>query len=335
MMNSITLAHGNGGRLSQELIAGVFKPAFANPLLMEGHDAARFQIQSAGLAFTTDSFVVKPLFFPGGDIGRLAVCGTVNDLAVSGAIPMYLSAAFIIEAGFLLSDLQKIVASMAAAASEAGVHIITGDTKVVEKGAADGIFINTAGVGRLLDKSSICPGNAAPGQEVIISGSIGDHSLAIMGERYGLKLPENLVSDCVPLNGLINNLLHEVPQVAVLRDPTRGGLAAVLNEIASQANVGILLNEASIPVKPEVRAACRLLGYDPLYLANEGKVVVFVESVYRDKVLSALRSHPLGRDSQVIGQVTETHKGIVALRTEIGGIRLVDTLVDEQLPRIC
>lgn len=335
MMEKITMAHGNGGKLSQELIATIFKPAFSNPLLMQGHDAARFNIKTAGLAFTTDAFVVKPLFFPGGDIGRLAVCGTVNDLAVSGARPLYLSAAFVIETGFPLTALRKIVSSMAEAAREAEVLIVTGDTKVVEKGAADGIFITTAGVGRLIDLANINPVNAAPGQDVLISGCLGDHALAVTGERYGLKVSENLVSDCAPLNGLVNELLAEVPQVAVLRDPTRGGLATALNEIAAQAGVGILLDEECIPVKPEVRAVCRILGYDPLYLANEGKVIVFVESIYSEKALSILRSHPLGCDAQVIGRVTGENKGMVCLRTEIGGIRLVDALVDDQLPRIC
>lgn len=335
MNNCITLAHGNGGKYSQELIQSIFHPAFANPILLEGHDAALFPIKAGRMAFTTDSFVVKPLFFAGGDIGRLAVCGTVNDLAVSGAKPLYLSAAFVLEAGFPIADLQRIVQSMASAASEAGVFIITGDTKVVEKNAVDGIFITTAGVGCLPDRVNISPSNVSPGQDIIINGSLGEHAIAVMRERHGLDLPADLTSDCAPLNGMIGQLLESVPQVAMLRDATRGGIATILNEIAIHANIGILLDESSIPVNPAVSAVCRLLGYDPLYLANEGKVIVFVESTYSENVLTILRDHPLGRDAKVIGQVTADHRGLVGLQTKIGGVRLLDMLVDDQLPRIC
>jgi hydrogenase expression/formation protein HypE len=331
----IRLGHGSGGKLSHDLISAILLPAFANTILNEGHDAARFTIQGANLAFTTDSFVVKPLFFPGGDIGRLAVCGTVNDLAVSGAEPLYISASFVLETGFPLADLQKIVNSMAATAREAGVLIVTGDTKVVEKGAVDGIFINTAGLGRLITGVDIKPVNAAPGQDIIVSGSLGEHALAVMRERHGLKFPGEVISDCAPLNSLISELLEAVPQVAVMRDPTRGGLATTLNEIASQANVGILLEEELIPVNPTVYAVCQIFGYDPLYLANEGKLILFVESSFSEKTLATLHRHPLGRGARKIGQVTAEHRGLVGLRTAIGGIRLLDMLADDQLPRIC
>lgn len=331
----ITLSHGNGGRRSHELISSVMRTAFDNPILAEGHDAARFSVGTAKLAFTTDSFVVKPLFFPGGDIGRLAVCGTVNDLAVSGADPLYLSAGFVIEEGFSLAILRTIVGSMAAAAKEAGVSIVTGDTKVVEMGAVDGLFINTAGVGQMRESVSIDPQNVRAGQTIIVSGTLGDHAIAVMRERHGIELPAELCSDCAPLNKLIDNLLRDVPQVVMLRDPTRGGLATTLNEIALQANVGILLDEDSIPVNPAVRTACDILGYDPLYLANEGKFVLIVETSYSDSALVAVKQHPLGREARIIGKVTTEWPGLVGLRTTIGGIRLLDMLVEDQLPRIC
>lgn len=331
----IQLAHGNGGKLSYELIQSVMLPAFANPILSEGHDAAAMTLGGIRMAFTTDSFVVKPLFFPGGDIGKLAVCGTVNDLAVTGARPLYLSAAFVIEEGFFLADLRRIVLSMQAAAQEAGVHIVTGDTKVVEKGAVDGLFINTAGVGAIYDGVAISPRNARPGQAIILSGAIGEHALAVLTERYGLTLPATLQSDCAPLNGLIEELLAAVPQIAVIRDPTRGGVATTLNEIARQANVGILVEESAIPVTAGVQAVCDILGYDPLYLANEGKMLIFVEANNIEKVLEIMRRHLYGRDARCIGKVTAERQGLVGLCTAIGGIRLLDMLAGDQLPRIC
>ncbi len=331
----ILLAHGSGGKLSHDLVARVMLPAFANPALDVLHDGARLEVAGARLAFTTDSFVVKPLFFAGGDIGKLAVCGTVNDLAVSGATPLYLSAGFIIEEGFPVADLRKIVASMKAAAAEAEVTIVTGDTKVVEKGAADGIYINTAGIGAVVAGTDISPLRARPGQDVILSGPLGDHAVAVMAGRHGLKLPAAVTSDCAPLGGLIKDVLAAVPSVAVLRDPTRGGLATTLNEIAVQAGVGIMVDEAAIPVRPEVQAVCDILGFDPLYLANEGKVIIFVESEYSDKLIAAMRSHKYGREALVIGRVTVAPAGQVGLRTGIGGVRLLDMLTGDQLPRIC
>ncbi|MBP2655246.1 MAG: hypE [Firmicutes bacterium] len=331
----ILLAHGNGGKLSHKLVDQLMRPAFSNTALDELHDGAKVTVDRADLAFTTDSYVVKPLFFSGGDIGKLAVCGTVNDLAMSGAQARYLSAGFIIEEGFLYSDLVRIVESMRSAAAEAGVKIVTGDTKVVENGAADGIFINTAGIGVLIEGVSISPIRACPGQNIIVTGFLGDHAIAIMSERYGLSLPVTVTSDCAPLNMMIGELLTEVPEIAVLRDPTRGGLATVLKEIAVQARVGIMVDEATIPVRPEVLAVCNILGFDPLYLANEGKAVIFVEANYTEKALATLRRHAYGSDARVIGQVIATSPGQVGLRTAIGGVRLLDTLANDQLPRIC
>jgi hydrogenase expression/formation protein HypE len=331
----VQLAHGSGGRLSHELMMQVILPAFANDILDELSDGAKIVLPSARLAFSTDSYVVKPLFFAGGDIGKLAVCGTVNDLAVSGATPRYLSAGFIIEEGFPLSDLSRIVQSMRASAGEAGVKIVTGDTKVVEKGAADGIFINTAGVGELIAGVDISPRRVRPGQEIILSGCPGEHSIAIMAGRHGLTLPAALTSDCAPLNGLVKDMLAAAPAVAMLRDPTRGGVATALNEIALQAGVGIVVEEAAVPVRPEVSAVCDLLGFDPLYLANEGKLLAFVEPEDSAGVLTAMRAHSCGRAAVVIGQVTDASPGRVSLRTTIGGLRLLDMLSGDQLPRIC
>lgn len=331
----ILLAHGSGGKLSHELVEGIMVPAFANDILAQMHDAAQFPCQAGRLAFTTDSFVVKPPFFPGGDIGKLAVCGTVNDLAMAGAAPAYLSAAFIIEEGFLTADLRRIAASMGRTAAAAGIKIVTGDTKVVEKGAVDGIYINTAGVGFIPDGVDINPRRARPGQRIILNGYLGDHSLAVMGERHGLTLPEEVVSDCAPLGGLVREILSVAPDVAVLRDPTRGGLATALNEIAQAAGVGILIDETALPIRPAVAAVCDILGLDPLYMANEGKVLVFVENDKAEEVLMAMRRHHLGRDSRIIGEVAATPAGQVGLRTAIGGVRLLDMLVDDQLPRIC
>lgn len=331
----IELAHGSGGKLSHELIQDIMWPAFANDILKEMHDGAQLNIGGCRLAFSTDSYVVKPLFFPGGDIGKLAVCGTVNDVAMNGALPLYLSAGFVLEEGFLLQDLQRILASMRQAAEEAGVHIVTGDTKVVEKGAVDGIYINTAGLGRIMDGVHISGKNAAPGQDIILSGYLGEHALSVMGKRHGLTFPQSVQSDCAPLNGLVAELLTAVPGIAVMRDPTRGGLATALNEIAVQSGTGIMLEEEQIPIPEAVQAACDILGFDPLYLANEGKVIVFVDQKWTSQVLDIMQQHVYGHEARVIGKVVKEACGQVGLRTSIGGIRLLDMLVGDQLPRIC
>ncbi len=331
----ILLGHGSGGRLSHDLIKNIMVAAFANPLLDELHDGARFGIGNTQLAFTTDSYVVKPRFFPGGDIGKLAICGTVNDLAMCGSKPLYLSAGFILEEGLPIAELRQIVESMKTTAQQAGVAIVTGDTKVVERGAVDGIYINTAGIGAMLPQVDITAKRVKPGQAVIVSGDLGDHAIAVMSERHGLTLPAQIVSDCAPLNSLIQELLAEVPAISMLRDPTRGGLATTLNEIASDAGVGIVLEERQLPVKPEVLAVCELLGFDPLYLANEGKVVTFVEKDFSEKVLTIMHRHAVSANARVIGTVTDKTAGQVVLKTLIGGLRLLDMLVGEQLPRIC
>lgn len=335
MQERICLAHGSGGKLSQRLVEEVMQPAFANPILDEMHDGAKVTLGAAKLAFTTDSYVVKPLFFAGGDIGKLAVCGTVNDLAMSGAAARYLSAAFILEEGFPIADLKKIVESMRLAALEAGVSIVTGDTKVVDKGAADGIYINTAGIGERAAGADISPRRVRPGQDVILSGYLGDHAAAVIAGRHGLVLPETIASDCAPLNGLVREMLKAVPGIAALRDPTRGGAAAVLNEIAAQSGTGILLEEEAIPVRPEVAAVCDMLGFDPLYLANEGKLLAFADAADSEKLLAVMRAHPYGKAARVIGKVTDAPKGQVGLSTAIGGVRIVDMPIGEQIPRIC
>lgn len=331
----IQLGHGSGGKLSHDLIKNVIAAEFTNPILDQLHDGAKLKIGGANLAFTTDSYVVKPRFFPGGDLGKLAVCGTVNDLAVSGAEPLYLSAGFVIEEGFPLAELTQIVRSMAEAAKDAGVLIVTGDTKVVEKGAVDGIFINTAGVGQIFAGVDIDVQRVKPGQTVILSGYLGDHSIAVMSERHGLSLPATVKSDCAPLNSLVKTILAADPNTIMLRDPTRGGLATTLNEIAAQAAVGILIEEDTLPIRPEVNAVCDILGFDPLYLANEGKLIAIVESAAAPQVLDAIRAHPLGQDAAIIGQVAAKPAGQVGLLTKIGSVRLLDMLTGEQLPRIC
>lgn len=331
----ILLGHGSGGRLSHELIKNIMVAAFSNPLLEEMHDGARFGIGDAKMAFTTDSYVVKPRFFPGGDIGKLAVCGTVNDLAMCGAKPLYLSAGFIMEEGLPIAELKTIVESMRLTAKEAGVAIVTGDTKVVERGAVDGIYINTAGIGVMLPQANIAASRVKPGQAVIISGELGDHAVAVMSERHGLTLPSQIASDCAPLNALIEELLAEVPEISMLRDPTRGGLATTLNEIAEDAGVGIALEENLLPVKPQVQAVCEILGFDCLYLANEGKVVAFVEKEASEKVLAIMRRHAVSAKARIIGTVSDKMPGQVVLKTLVGGLRLLDMLSGEQLPRIC
>lgn len=331
----ITMAHGSGGAAGHELMENVLLPAFDNEYLREMHDGAKLDLATNKIAFTTDSYVVKPLFFAGGNIGKLAVCGTVNDLAMTGAVAKYISVGMIIEEGFPMADLRKIVSTMRQAADEAGVYIVTGDTKVVNKGMADGIFINTAGVGERIGGRDISPLNARAGQNIIVSGYLGDHAAAITALRHNLKLPETVKTDCAPLNHMVQEMLMTVSGIAVLRDPTRGGVAAVLNEIALQAKVGILLEEENIPVREEVRGFCDILGFDPLYLANEGKAVVFVNEEDTDKVLEVMHRYEYGKNACVIGKVIDKAIGEVGLRTSVGGIRIVDMPQGEQIPRIC
>lgn len=331
----ITMAHGSGGQAGHELMEKILLPAFDNPILREMHDGAKLDLSTNKIAFTTDSYVVKPLFFAGGNIGKLAVCGTVNDLAMTGAIAKYISVGVIIEEGFPLKDLQEIVNTMRKAADEAGIYIVTGDTKVVNKGCADGIFINTAGVGERIEGVEISPLKAKAGQNIIVSGYLGDHSATIMASRHNLELPSVIKTDCAPLNHMVKEMLTVAPNIAVLRDPTRGGVAAVLNEIAQQAQVGILLEEDSIPVREEVQGFCDILGFDPLYLANEGKLVAFVDQEDTENVLATMHKFEYGKNARVIGKVIDKAIGEVGLRTAIGGIRIVDMPQGEQIPRIC
>ena len=334
-MDIVTLAHGSGGSLTGELISDLFRRHFDNPYLAEAHDAARLPVITGRPAFTTDSYVINPLLFPGGNIGKLAICGTVNDLAMSGARPLYLSCGFIIEDGLPLSLLETVVRSMADAAREAGVLVVTGDTKVVNQGAADKLFINTAGIGEIPPGVDICGTNAKPGDVVIVSGTLGDHGATILLEREQLGLTTSLASDCAPLGGLVAAMLAVCPQIRVLRDPTRGGLATALNEIANQSHVGIELDEASIPVKPSVRGVCEMLGLDPLYLANEGKLLMVVSPGTADRALEIMQGHLLGKDACSIGTVTLANAGKVLLQSAYGGTRLLTKLAGEQLPRIC
>jgi hydrogenase expression/formation protein HypE len=333
---SIVMGHGGGGKLGNELVEHLFLPAFRNPELENLGDAAVLELGSGRLAMSTDSFVVQPLFFPGGSIGELAVNGTVNDLAVSGAEPKFLSASFILEEGFPLAQLAAIVEAMAGAAATAGVKIVTGDTKVVERGHGDGCYINTAGVGVLREGIAVGPRRAQAGDVVLVSGMIGDHGMAIMSVREGLEFESQIRSDCAALNGLIANVLDAVgTDVHAMRDPTRGGLASTLNEIAEASNVGVEIDERSLPVRTQVQSACELLGLDPVYVANEGKAVFFVAPQAADKVLEVLRAHPLGRDAARIGQVTAQHPGMLVARTGLGANRVIPTQIGEQLPRIC
>ena len=364
--NVILLAHGSGGRLSHDLVEQLFVRYFDNPTLLQLDDSAVVPIPESQapfhgtgdqvlsplpaspvrLVFSTDSYVVSPLFFPGGDIGKLAVCGTVNDLSMSGAWPLWLSAGFIIEEGLPLAELERLVASMAATAELAGVQIVTGDTKVVDRGSADKLFINTAGVGLVPPGVEIAGDRARPGDVVLLSGTIGDHGMTIMTQREGLQFDSPLESDCAPLNRLVADLLAAVSSpvgegtgeggaLRCLRDPTRGGLATALNELAARSGVGIEIEETAVPVREAVRGACELLGLDPLYVANEGKLVAIVAPEVADAALTALRAHKYGREAAVIGRVTDAHRGRVVQRTALGAHRVVDMLVGEQLPRIC
>jgi hydrogenase expression/formation protein HypE len=331
--DKILLAHGSGGKLMHDLIES-FMPELANPILEKMDDSAVFDL-SGRLAFTTDSYTVNPIFFPGGDIGRLAVCGTVNDIAMSGAKPLYLSLAFIIEEGLAVRDLKKIVKSIAKAAEEADVKIVTGDTKVVNQGSADRIFINTAGVGIVPEGVDISAANAKPGDKIIISGDIGDHGIAVMSQREGLKFRTPVPSDCAPLNGLVADMLAASANIHCLRDPTRGGLATTLNDFAGQSKVGIRIEESNIPVNKAVLAACELLGLDPFYIANEGKLVAVVAAEDAEPVLAAMKRNRYGSEATVIGEVVKEHPGQVVMKTILGASRIIDVPVGELLPRIC
>jgi len=331
----ILLGHGSGGKLSADLLQQIFLPALGNPVLDRLEDQAIVSLNGTPLAITTDSFVVKPLIFRGGDIGSLAVHGTVNDLAMGGAEPLWLSAAFILEEGLPLETLKRVVTSMHQAAVNAGVPIITGDTKVVEKGSADGLFINTTGIGRVREGVSLSVSNAQPGDVILVSGFLGDHGIAILAEREGLQFETQVNSDSAPLHALVAHLLNATQEIRCLRDPTRGGLSSTLNEIAASSRVGMELDETAIPVREEVRGACEMLGLDPLYVANEGKLVAIVAPAAAQNALRALQSHPLGKDAAMIGRVTTDHPRMVVLRTPLGTTRIVDMLAGDQLPRIC
>ncbi len=333
--DTVLLGHGSGGRLSAELLRDVFLRAFTNPVLAQLNDQAIVNVDGVGLAFTTDSFVVKPLFFPGGDIGSLAVHGTINDLAVGGAEPLFLSAAFIIEEGLPMETLRQVAESFRRAASEVGVEVVTGDTKVVEKGKGDGLFINTSGIGRVREGTRLSADQARPGDHVLLSGSLGDHGIAILSQREGLEFDSPITSDSAPLHTLVKVMLEVTPAIRCLRDPTRGGLSSTLNEIAAQSRVGMTLDEPAIPIKEAVRGACELLGLDPLYVANEGKLVAVVPAEHAGAVLAAMRAHPLGKEAAIVGAVTAEHPGVVTMRTSLGTSRMVDMLSGDQLPRIC
>jgi hydrogenase expression/formation protein HypE len=331
----VLMAHGGGGKLTQQLIEELYLPAFDNALLARLHDGSVLEVAGARLAFTTDSYVVNPIFFPGGDIGSLAVHGTVNDLAMCGARPIALSAAFIIEEGFAMETLARVVRSMQDAAKKAGVTIVTGDTKVVDRGKGDGIYVTTSGVGLVGRGVEIDPAKARAGDKIIINGPIAQHGIAIMSVREGLGFETEIASDSAPLNWLVADMLAASSGIRVLRDPTRGGVASALNEIAASAKLGIRIEQRLIPIDDAVKGACEILGFDPLYVANEGKVLAFVAPADADNVLAAMKRHPLGPRSAVIGEVVEGHPGTVVMRTSIGGNRVVDMMSGEQLPRIC
>jgi hydrogenase expression/formation protein HypE len=337
----ILLGHGSGGGLTADLISRLFLPGFSNATLSALEDQATLTLHSAAgtraprIAFTTDSFVVRPLFFPGGDIGKLAVHGTVNDLAVGGAKPLFLSAAFILEEGLPLADLQRIVASMRTACDDAGVMLVTGDTKVVDRGKGDGVFITTSGIGIVPDGRSLSISNAKVGDCILVSGTLGDHGIAIMSLREGIEFETVLESDTAPLTDLVRVMLEAAPSIRCMRDPTRGGLSSSLNELAVASNVGVELQQSAIPLKPEVRGACEMLGLDPMYVANEGKLIAVTPPEDAQRVLDAMRAHPLGRNAAIVGRVVEGHRGMVVLKSLVGGARVVTMLAGEQLPRIC
>lgn len=337
----IVMGHGSGGRMSYDLIRRTFTSQFGNPVLGIGDDAAVLTIGNdttlsrPKLAISTDSHVVMPLFFPGGDIGKLAVCGTVNDVTMMGARPLYLTAGFILEEGLDVEVLQQVVESMRSSSIEAGIQIIAGDTKVVQNGRADGLYINTTGVGIIPNHLDISGRNARPGDDIILSGTIGDHGIAVLAARGELNFETQIMSDVAPLNGLVESMLAVTEKIHVLRDPTRGGLATSLNEIALQSQVGIKIYENAIPVKPAVAAACEMLGFDPLYVANEGKLIAIVDHDKTKELLDVMRNHPLGKDSSVIGTILESKAGLVTLKTNFKTTRIIDMLSGEMLPRIC
>ena len=334
MDKKILLAHGSGGRLSHDLVEKNVVPSFANPILDRLDDSAVFDL-SGRIAFTTDSYVVNPIFFPGGDIGQLAVCGTINDLAMSGASPLYLSLSLIIEEGLPLADLDKILNSIHRVTKETGLKVVTGDTKVVNQGSADKLFINTAGIGLIPPEANISGANARPGDKVILSGTIGDHGIAVMAQREGLRLKIPVESDCAPLDDLVADMLSYSSAINCLRDPTRGGLATSLNELATQSRVGINIEETKIPVHQSVSAACEILGLDPFYVANEGKLVAIVAPEQAGEILNTMKQNRYGTESEIIGEVVSEHPGRVIMKTLLGASRIVDMISGELLPRIC
>jgi hydrogenase expression/formation protein HypE len=333
--DQILLDHGSGGQLSHRLVHDVILPVFGNPVLNKLHDGAIFNLDDQRLAFSTDSYVVDPIFFPGGSIGDLAVNGTVNDVAMCGGRPLYLSAGFIIEEGFSLPDLKRVLKDMHRAAKEAGVTIVTGDTKVVHKGAVDKIFINTTGIGLISDGVDVCSQNAEIGDRIILSGTIADHGMTILTQRQGLTFDSPLKSDTAPLNHMVSKILTVGKAVHVLRDPTRGGVGTALNEIAQASKVGIRIDEQKIPIKNETTGICELLGFDPLYVANEGKLIAIVAAKHATEVLAAIKQDKYGQEAHIIGEVTSDHPGKVVLTTKIGGTRIIAMLTGGQLPRIC
>ncbi len=334
MEDKILLAHGSGGKLSHDLVKQNFVPLFDNAFLNKLDDSAVFELQGR-LAFTTDSYVVNPIFFPGGDIGKLAVCGTVNDLSMMGAVPKYLSIGLIIEEGLLMSELKRVMDSIKKAAQEAAVKIVTGDTKVVNKGGADRLFINSSGVGVIPQGVDISGSNAKPGDKVVLSGSIGDHGIAVISQREGLQFSSSVKSDCAPLNKLVADMLASGAEIHCMRDPTRGGLASTLNEFASSSNAGIRIEETRLPVHEGVQAACEMLGFDPLYVANEGKLVAVVAAKWAEKLIDIMHKNKYGKEAAIIGEIVPEHQGRVVMKTRMGASRIVDMLVGEQLPRIC
>ncbi|SNZ21444.1 hydrogenase expression/formation protein HypE [Cohaesibacter gelatinilyticus] len=331
----VDMTHGSGGRAMAQLIEELFASHLDNELLAQGNDQAAFSVPAGRMVMSTDGHVVSPLFFPGGDIGSLSVHGTVNDVVMSGAKPLYLSASFILEEGFPLADLDKIVASMAKAAEETGTPIVTGDTKVVEKGKGDGVFISTTGIGIVPDGLILSGDQVQPGDKILVSGYIGDHGVAIMSSRENLEFETSIASDSQPLHDLVADMVREVPEIRCMRDPTRGGVASTLNELAQQSSTGMRLQEEAIPVRPEVHAACELLGLDPLYVANEGKLIAICPADQAEKLLNVMRAHPKGQDAAIIGEVVEDEHSFVTMETVFGGQRIVDWLAGEQLPRIC
>jgi hydrogenase expression/formation protein HypE len=337
----VLLGHGSGGRLSADLIQRLFLPAFHNEMLAALEDQATIRFTGSNgskgprLAFTTDSFVVRPIFFPGGDIGKLAVHGTVNDLAVGGARPLYLSAAFILEEGLAMPDLKRIVASMREACDRTGVQLVTGDTKVVDRGKGDQVFITTTGIGLVPEGRSLSSRNMRAGDRILVSGTIGDHGIAIMSVREGIEFETVLESDCAPLHDLTQVMLEACPAIRCMRDPTRGGVSSALNELASASRVGVEMRESALPIRPEVRGACEMLGLDPLYVANEGKLLAVVPASDADHLLQTMHDHPLGHNAAIIGEVVESHAGMVTMHSLVGGERVVTMLAGEQLPRIC